>query len=91
MFTIRFNQHDGGYKAYSVSTYIVTRESSAEVRVAMSRKLNGQDEYIEYVGDHAPFAVAYITNLDGKTIDVIRSADAVAEIKHQPKENPNNE
>lgn len=75
MFTIRYNRHDSSYKSYSVITYDVSHELDGEARVSMSRKLNGQDEYIEYVGNKAPFAIAYVTNLDGKTIDVIRMVD----------------
>ncbi len=75
MFTIRYNQHGSGYKAYSVTTYEVSHAEDGEARVSMSRKLNGQDEYVEYVGDRAPYAVAYITNLEGKTIDVVRQAE----------------
>lgn len=78
MFTIRYNRHDAGYKAYSVTTYQVEHAQDGEAKVSMSRKLNGQDEYIEYVGNQAPFSVAYVTNLDGKTIDVIRQLDVTA-------------
>lgn len=71
MFTIRFVRPDRDYKAYSVVSYDVKR-GSEHAEVEMSRKLNGQDSFTEYVGADERYEIAYITNLDGKTIDVVR-------------------
>lgn len=72
MFTIRFIQPDGVYRSYSVVSYQVTREGSGNAEVSLSRKLNCQDSVSEYVGQGEEYDVAYITNLEGKTIDVVR-------------------
>lgn len=72
MFTIRFIEPSGVYRAYSVVSYQVTREGSGNAEVSLSRKLNCQDSVSEYVGQGETYDVAYITNLEGKTIDVVR-------------------
>lgn len=72
MFTVRFIRPDRDYKSYSVTNYEVSRESNGEARIELSRKLNGKDAYTEFVGEDSPFCIAYVTNLEGKTIDVIR-------------------
>ena len=72
MFTIRFIEPSGVYRAYSVVSYQVTREGSGNAEVSLSRKLNCQDSTSEYVGQGEAYEVAYVTNLEGKTIDVIR-------------------
>lgn len=72
MFTIRFIQPDGVYRSYSVVSYRVSREGSGNAEVSLSRKLNCQDSVNEYVGQGEDYDVAYITNLEGKTIDVVR-------------------
>lgn len=79
MFTIRFIEPSGVYRSFSVVSYQVTREGSGNAEVSLSRKLNCQDSVSEYVGQGETYDVAYITNLDGKTIDVVR---------HKPNEPP---
>jgi len=74
MFTIRFVRTDRDYKSYSVVSYEVSRGTNGGACVEMSRKLNGQDSFGEYVGEGETYEIAYITNLDGKTIDVVRQA-----------------
>ena len=72
MFTIRFVQPDGVYRSFSVVNYQVSRDPDGSVEVSMSRKLNCQDSVSEYVGPNEDYDVAYITNMEGKTIDVVR-------------------
>lgn len=72
MFTIRFIRPNGVYRSYSVVSYEVTREPSGNAEVSLSRKLNCQDSVSEYVGQGEDNDVAYVTNLEGKTIDVVR-------------------
>jgi len=79
MFTIRFIKPDGVYRSFSVVSYQVTRCQEGVVEVSLSKKLNCQDSVIEYVGPAEEFDVAYISNLDGKTIDVVRHK------KNEPK------
>lgn len=74
MFAIRFVRSDRDYKSYSVVSYEVGRQSNGGASVEMSRKLNGQDSFTEYV-DGDGYEIAYITNLDGKTIDVVRQVE----------------
>ena len=70
MFTIRFNHHDGdGYKSYSCRAYRVSNEE-AEASVIMDF-VDGESHTVQ-VGDKTPFGIAYVTNGDSRTIDVIR-------------------
>lgn len=76
MFTLRFVRAHGEYKAYSAVNYQVHRQTDGIAVVEMSRKLNGQDSFSEYVADGPnDYTVCYVTNLDGKTIDVIRQVE----------------
>ncbi len=72
MFTIRFIEPDGVYRSYSVVSYEVQRTQEGNAQVSLSRKLNCQDSVSEFVGATEQFDVAYITNTEGKTIDVVR-------------------
>lgn len=75
MFTIRFVFKDKSYRAYSVCRYdVAPGEDGTEV--TMSRKMAGSHEHSEYVGIRPGDAhTAYVSNLDGKTIDVVRCKD----------------
>ena len=74
MFTMRYVQHGEGYKSYSVVSYEVAHQEDGTAEIVMSRKLNGQDGVSEFVGDNERFRICYITNVEGKTIDVIKPA-----------------
>ena len=74
MFTMRYLHHDAGYKSYSVVSYEVAHQADGTAEIDMSRKLNGQDSFREFVGDREQFRICYITNVEGKTIDVIKMA-----------------
>jgi hypothetical protein len=70
MLTIRFNHHDGdGYKTYACRAYRVSNEET-EAKVVMEFA-DGEQHEIQ-VGDNTPFGIAYVTNGDSRTIDVIR-------------------
>lgn len=82
MFTIRFIQHEGGndtkYKSYTCRAYSVNHNSDGEAKVKM--ELSGTDEPFieEQVGDLSPYRIAYVTNSESRTIDVIRPLAEVA-------------
>lgn len=71
MFTIRFTQHHGdGYTSYSCRSYRVkTTEDKSEIEMTLS----DGEQCSEQVGENAQFGTAYITNLDSRTIDVVRA------------------
>lgn len=74
MFTIRFVDENKSYRSYSVCRYEVAPDSDTvptAFEVIMSRKLNGAHEFSEWVGVDAA-EVAYVSNCEGKTIDVVR-------------------
>ena len=75
MFTLRFVREGCDYKAYSVISYEVFRKIDGGAEVELSKKLSGQDSWTEHVGDDYLNKKCYITNLDGKTIDVIRQKE----------------
>ena len=80
MFTIRFNLHTQGeeapkYISYSCRAYYVSHNASGEATVRMH--FPDGEHYEEQVGDEAPYAVAYVTNPDSRTIDVVRGVKAV--------------
>jgi len=70
MFTIRFNQHHGdGYTSYSCRAYRVkTTEGEAEIHMTFP----DGEMHVEQVGENTPYDVAYVTNGDSRTIDVVR-------------------
>lgn len=72
MFTIRFVQHHDKdrYKSYSCRAYDVRHTDDGEARVTMHFPDNETLE--EQVGPETPYDVAYVTNIDSRTIDVIR-------------------
>lgn len=75
MFTIRFNLHRQGeeppkYISYSCRAYYVSHSPEGEATIRMH--FPDGEHYEEQVGDHAPYAVAYVTNPDSRTIDVVR-------------------
>lgn len=71
MFTIRFNCHQPStvYKSYSCRAYSV-KHGNGEARVLM--QFPDGELFEEQIGDEAPYGVAYVTNIDSRTIDVIR-------------------
>ncbi len=75
MFTIRFVRPDKSYKSCAVVQYRVV-QGAGSVNVAMSRTLDGDSEYLEHVGPEEEFEIAYITNINGRTIDVVRQKES---------------
>lgn len=72
MFTIRFNSHDSDqYKSYACRAYYVSHDGTGEAHVRMT--FPDGDVYEEQVGPKAPYDVAYVTNTDSRTIDVVRA------------------
>ncbi len=74
MFTIRFVRPDKSYKSCAVVQYQVV-QGSGSVGVAMSRTLDDGSDYLEHVGSEEEFEIAYITNINGRTIDVVRQKE----------------
>lgn len=72
MFTIRFVQHEDKekYKSYSCRAYDVRHSGTGEATVRMH--FPDGETYEEQVGSETPYDVAYVTNLDSRTIDVVR-------------------
>jgi len=76
MFTLKFIGK-GREVSFSVVRYETSyNNDTRSMEVLMSRKLNGMNEFYEYVGDDvdSEFTIAYVTNSEGKTIDVVRPA-----------------
>lgn len=76
MFTIRFNCHDQPdeqpkYKSFSCRAYFVRHGGDGEATVRMH--FPDGEFYEEQVGPKAPYGIAYVTNTDSRTIDVIRA------------------
>lgn len=73
MFTIRFNTHQSSdvYKSYSCRAYFVTHTDAGEARIRMD--FPDGSNYEEQVGPDTPYDVAFVTNGESRTIDVIRS------------------
>ncbi len=74
MFTLKFIGR-GREVSFSVVRYETSyNNESKDVEVLMSRKLSGMNEFCEYVGEavDSEFTIAYVTNSEGKTIDVVR-------------------
>jgi hypothetical protein len=73
MFTIRFVQHDDKerYKSYSCRAYDVHHDGTGEAIVRMH--FTDGELYEEQVGPETPYEVAYVTNVDSRTIDVVRA------------------
>ena len=76
MFTIRFVHHNeqDRYKSYSCRAYDVRHNDRGEATVRMY--FPDGEHYEEQVGAQTPYAVAYVTNLDSRTIDVVREQPA---------------
>ena len=77
MFTIRYEAHDdeGGYTTHSCDHYRVFPDSgntSGIVVYMMYDPDAGIPGKTEYIGLGMPYAVAYVTNEQGRTIDTIR-------------------
>ena len=71
MFTIRFNQHHGdGYTSYSCRAYRMQTDADT---ATVTMTLPDGEERTESVGDAHEHEVAYVTNGDSRTIDVIRA------------------
>ena len=77
MFTIRFVIHGdkGRYKSYSCRAYDVRHDGTGEATVRMH--FPDGEMYEEQVGSETPYEVAYITNLDSRTIDVVRELSSL--------------
>ncbi len=75
MFTVRFVRRDKSYKSYAVVQYQVERGPENRVSVEMSRTLDGDSCHYEHVGPEEEFEIAYITNINGRTIDVVRQKE----------------
>jgi len=74
MFTIRFVRPDKSYKSCAVVQYQVV-QGPGSISVEMSRSLDGDSCYLEQVGPREEFEIAYITNINGRTIDVVRQKE----------------
>ena len=74
MFTIRFVRHDKSYKSYAVAQYQVEQGLGC-MSVAMSRTLEDDSSSCKHVGPEEEFEIAYITNINGRTIDVVRQKE----------------
>jgi len=72
MFTIRFVQHHDKdrYKSYSCRAYDVRHDGTGEATVRMH--FPDGETYEEQVGPETPYDVAYVTNIDSRTIDVVK-------------------
>lgn len=77
MFTIRFNSHESPdvYKSYSCRAYFVSFDFEGEAVVRM--EFPDGTSHVENVGDKTEYEVAYVTNSDSRTIDVIRQLKAL--------------
>lgn len=77
MFTIRFNCHDADegekYKSYACRAYFVRHAQDGEATVRMT--FPDGESYEEQVGPDAPYGIAYVTNAESRTIDVVRALD----------------
>lgn len=81
MFTVRFERPSGGYdvlecQRYSVSDDADTDADSSKARIdgktiRLYTTLDDESPRFEYVGPTQPYAVAYVTNSAGKTVDRI--------------------
>lgn len=72
MFTIRFVKHHNKdeYKSYACRAYDVRHTDEGEARIMMH--FPDGEMYEEQVGPDTPYDIAYVTNIDSRTIDVIR-------------------
>ena len=75
MFTVRFVRRDKTYKSYAVVQYQVEQGPEC-ISVEMSRTLDGDSCHCEHVGPDEEFEIAYITNINGRTIDVVRQKES---------------
>lgn len=75
MFTIRFNRSYGdGYTSYSCRSYEVVAGKEDDTALVMT--FPDGEVFTERLGSAHEFGVAYVTNNDSRTIDVIRATDA---------------
>ena len=74
MFTVRFVRRDKSYKSCAVVQYQVV-QGPESISIAMSRTLDDGYDYLEHVGPEEEFEIAYITNINGRTIDVVRQKE----------------
>ena len=71
MFTIRFNCHGQiEYKSYSCRSYVVEQGDEGGMVVRMS--FPDGEVIQETVGGRSPYCIAYVTNSESRTIDVVR-------------------
>jgi hypothetical protein len=81
MFTLRFIKHGGnGYRSFAATEYEVNPPEDKDGVVTVDMTVDGET-VTEYLHDTEPFDIAYVTNMEGKTIDCIRHANSA----HRPK------
>lgn len=75
MFTIRFVSHDDKdvYKSFACRAYFVRHDGTGEATVRMH--FPDGEFYDEQVGPEANWGVAYVTNTESRTIDVVRALE----------------
>lgn len=86
MFSIRFEMHQDKYEMFSCVRYNVSTErcqqeekddkpEDAPLRkvVRMFKSDYDDNPYYETIGDREPYAMAYIMNANGQTVDRIRA------------------
>ena len=74
MFTVRFVRRDKVYKSLSVVQYQVEQHPGF-MSIGMFRTADDATYCHERVGPEEEFEIAYITNLNGRTIDVVRQKE----------------
>lgn len=75
MFTIRFNMRSQGqYKSYTCRAYSVCHNPDRGEAIVTMEFPDGQ--YIEaVVGGPSEYSIAYVTNSESRTIDVVRELE----------------
>ena len=70
MFTIRFNSRGADYTSHSCRSYHV-EQALDEAKVTLV--VDDDVSYVVSVGEAHEYKIAYVSNMDSRTIDVIRS------------------
>ncbi len=78
MFTIRAENHQGGYSVYSCENYSVGNldgsESGPETHISLFESPDSPAAFVTItVGDNQSYHSVYVTNQSGRTVDSIRS------------------
>lgn len=83
MFSLRFEMHQDKYEMFSCARYNVStercqpganeKEEDAPLRkvVRMFKNADDDNPYYETIGDREPYAIAYVMNAAGQTVDRI--------------------